>query len=608
MFKKYRKKLIQLHDLLVVILALILAFFLRYNFDIPPFEIRTLFYSISILVIVHLITSFFIKLHHSTWRYFGFDDLKKIILLSLITASIIASIALFLRISVPRSVLLMFPFFSIIFLGSSRYVYRFIKETNKEKKQIPQNTVIIYGAGAAAAGLVKDLRRSNSVNITAFIDDNKSLHGRNILDIYVYGGLSDLKTAVTKYQADTLILAIPSISIKNKRKIISAANKLNLKILSIPSIEDLISGKVTVSNIKPLMLEDVLGRSEVKLDIRGIKKLIHDNIVLVSGAGGSIGSEICRQIISFKPSQLICIDISEFSLYQIEQEFSNSGIKNITYLVGDVKNEKRINSIFTKFKPKIVFHAAAYKHVPLMENLNVSEVFNNNVLGTYILANESINSEVNKFVLISTDKAVSPTNVMGASKHLSEMICQILGKISNTSFITVRFGNVLGSSGSVIPKFQQQIQTGGPITITHPRIKRFFMTIPEASKLVLQASMMGKGGEIFILDMGKQIKIVDLAKALIAISGFGKNKIKIKYTGLRAGEKLYEELFSENEKIISTDHPKLSVAIFEKNYSIKWMKDMISWISQIEGKEEYLVKKELKSWVKDYRSIDSISH
>ena len=608
MFKKYRKKVIQAHDLLVVVIVLYLTFLIRYNFELPSSEIQHLFYLVIILAFVHLITAYLIKLHDSIWIFFGFDDLKKIILLSFITTLIIASLSLFLRIPTPRTVLIIFPVFSIIFLGGSRYLYRYIKEKKYQKKQTLEKSVIIYGAGDAAANFVKGLKRSNAVNIKAFIDDNKNLHGRFILDIIVYGGLSALKAAVIKYNVDTLIIAIPSISIKNKRKIISEANKLKLKILSIPSIEDLMSGNVTVSNLYSLALEDVLGREEVKLDITGIKNLIRNNVILVSGAGGSIGSEICRQIITFKPTQLICIDISEYSLYQIEQEFLNSGIRNITYLVGDVKNEKRINSIFTKFKPKIVFHAAAYKHVPLMENLNVSEVLKNNVLGTYILANKSINSEVNKFILISSDKAVSPTNVMGASKHLAEMLCQILSKISKTSFITVRFGNVLGSSGSVIPKFQRQIHAGGPITITHPNIKRFFMTIPEATKLVLQSSLMGKGGEIFVLDMGKQIKIADLAKTLITLSGLGNKKIKIKYTGLRPGEKLYEELFSANEKIISTDHPKLSIAISKKNYSIKWMKDMISWISQIEDKEEYLVKKELKSWVKEYRIMKTLSH
>lgn len=604
MLEEHRKKLIQFHDLFAVIIVWYFSFVLRYNFDIPPSETPNLFKSILILFFVHSIVAFKIKLHHATWRYFSFENIEKLILLSLVTSITIASISLMIRLSIPRSVLIIFPLLNVCVLGGSRFAYRYIKEINNKTKKKLESTTIIYGAGAAAVGFVKELKRSNSVNIAAFMDDNSLLHGRELLGIRVFGGLSELKKAVIQYKVKRIILAIPSIAESNKRKIIKEANKLKLEILTIPSIEDLISGKVTVSEIKPLSLEDVLGRDEVKLDTKGLINLIEGNVVLVSGAGGSIGSELCRQILKFKPSVLICVDISEFSLYQIEQEFSNLEIKNIYYFVADVKNENRINSILLKFSPKIVFHAAAYKHVPLMENLNVSEVLNNNVLGTYVLANASKKADVSKFILISTDKAVSPTNVMGASKRLSEMICQVMQKNSKTTFVTVRFGNVLGSSGSVIPKFQKQIQAGGPITITHPGIKRFFMTIPEASQLVLQASFMGNGGEIFVLDMGKPVKILNLAKTLISILGFDKKKIKIKYTGLRPGEKLYEELFTKNEKILPTSHKKLSIAVVNKNNSIKWMKDMINWITHLESKEELVIKKELKTWVNEYNSKD----
>ena len=607
MLKNYRKKLIQFYDLFAVLIVWYLSFLLRYNFDIPASEVSNLLNSILILIFVHLVVAFKIKLHHATWRYFSFENIEKLILLSFVTSIIIASISLMIRLSIPRSVFIIFPLLNVAVLGGGRFAYRYIKEKKGISKKKLDSPTIIYGAGAAAVGLVKVLKRSDSVNIVAFMDDNSLLHERELLDIPVFGGLSDLEKAVKKYDAKKIILAIPSITEYNKRKIIKEANKLKLKILTIPSIEDLISGKITLSQLKPLSLEDVLGRDEVKLDTKGLINLIKENVVLVSGAGGSIGSELCRQILKFKPSVLICLDISEFSLYQIEQEFSNLKIGNIYYFVADVKNEKRINSILKKFSPKIVFHAAAYKHVPLMENLNVSEVLNNNVLGTYSLARASKNAKVSKFILISTDKAVSPTNVMGASKRLAEMTCQVMQQNSKTTFITVRFGNVLGSSGSVIPKFQKQIQAGGPVTITHPGIERYFMTIPEASQLVLQASFMGNGGEIFVLDMGKPVKILNLAKTLISILGFDKRKIKIKYTGLRPGEKLYEELFTKNEKILPTSHNKLSIAIVNKNNSTKWMKDMISWISQLDSKEELFIKKELKTWINEYNSKDSTS-
>jgi FlaA1/EpsC-like NDP-sugar epimerase len=362
---------------------------------------------------------------------------------------------------------------------------------------------------------------------------------------------------------------------------------------------DLVSGRLNISLIRPVEVEDLLGRDKVDLDSSGLKKFIKNKTVLISGAGGSIGSELCRQIIKFNPKALICLDISEIALYNIEQEFLNLKFKNNMYLVGDVKNKERLKEVFHQFKPEIVFHAAAYKHVPLMETYNVSEALINNAIGTYHLAQIAKDFKVSKFILVSTDKAVNPTNVMGASKHLAEIICRGLQLRSKTDFVITRFGNVLGSSGSVIPKFREQIAAGGPVTVTHPEMTRFFMSIPEATQLVMQASLMGKGGQIFVLDMGESLKITDLAKDMIKLSGFDEIDIKIKFTGLRPGEKLYEELLSGGEVIMPTNHPKLKIASSE-SISEKTVKDLIKWVLSTTSKTEIQIKKELKRWVKGY--------
>ena len=339
------------------------------------------------------------------------------------------------------------------------------------------------------------------------------------------------------------------------------------------------------------------------LDVDGLQHLIEHSTVMVSGAGGSIGSELCRQVLKYKPRRLVCLDVSEYALYQLDQSLQKdfSGIE-LVFVTGDVKNAVRMKRLVTNYVPKVVFHAAAYKHVPMMETNNAAEALANNVLGTYVLANASMQANVEKFVLISTDKAVNPTNVMGASKRLAEMVCQSLQIDSqfNTNFVIVRFGNVLGSSGSVIPKFREQIANGGPVTVTHPEITRFFMSIPEATQLVLQAGLMGKSGEIFVLDMGEPVKIAELAKDMIRLSGFHEDEIKISYTGLRPGEKLYEELLADDELTQATPHPKLRIALARKADSV-WVNKLLKWIDscQLES-DEQKIKQELMLWVEEY--------
>jgi FlaA1/EpsC-like NDP-sugar epimerase len=395
---------------------------------------------------------------------------------------------------------------------------------------------------------------------------------------------------------------MPSAHHQKRRLAIELADSLGLEVLTVPAIDDLMSGKVSISQIRRVDVEDLLGRDTVKLDSTGLQQLIAHHAVLVSGAGGSIGSELCRQIVKYKPSTLICLDISEFALYQLEQELNLlSGSIRLVFLTGDVKNSQRVKDLLAQYHPAVVFHAAAYKHVPLMENGNVWEALSNNVIGTHTLAQASKDAGVAKFVLISTDKAVNPTNVMGASKRLAEMVCQGLQDNAKnaTKFVIVRFGNVLGSSGSVIPKFREQIANGGPVTITHPEITRYFMSIPEAAQLVMQAGLMGKGGEIFVLDMGEPVKIAELAKDMIRLSGLQLDDIKIEYVGLRPGEKLYEELLANDEQTLPTPHEKLRIAT-ARLVDTAWLKKLLKWIASTQSMNEKSIKNELKLWVEEY--------
>jgi FlaA1/EpsC-like NDP-sugar epimerase len=448
--------------------------------------------------------------------------------------------------------------------------------------------------------LVKDLARSRQWRVVALLDDDKSMLGREVFGVKVLGAIQDLADVYRRKQAQHVIIAMPSAHHEKRRQAMELASRLGLDVLTVPAIDDLISGKVSISQIRKVDVEDLLGRDAVKLDNTGLDALIAGNPVLVSGAGGSIGSELCRQILKYKPSTLVCFDLSEFALYTLEQELSTLK-KNLkfVYLTGDVKNRQRVNDVLAQYQPAVVFHAAAYKHVPLMENGNVWEALSNNVVGTYTLAQACIEAGTAKFVLISTDKAVNPTNVMGASKRLAEMVCQGLQGALGTRFVIVRFGNVLGSSGSVIPKFREQIAHGGPITITHPEITRYFMSIPEAAQLVMQAGLMGEGGEIFVLDMGEPVKIAALAADMIRLSGLQIDEIKIEYVGLRPGEKLYEELLADDEQTQATPHDKLRIALARPVDQV-WLEDLLIWINSMQSVSEAQIKNELKSWVEEY--------
>jgi FlaA1/EpsC-like NDP-sugar epimerase len=600
--KKFKIILAFLHDFLAVNVSWVLAYSLRFNFSIPVEHIDPMFRALVSILLISTCSFYFIGLYRGVWRFASIIDLKRIIV-SVFLASFI-SIAFFFMYKdigmMPRSVLVIHPLLLILIMGGSRFIYRSFKDHQLYglKAGIGE-PVIIIGSSQNAIALSKELSLTNDWRVVGMLSNDESLLGRELGGTRILGNIKELPKLKEKFSLHKAIIASDEISHKDRRGIIQMASSLGIEVLTIPLAGDLVSGRLYISQIRSIEIEDLLGRDKVDLDNAGLKNLIQNKTVLVSGAGGSIGSELCRQIISFNPKCLICLDISEISLYKIEQEFLNLNFSKSVYLVADVKNSERLTEVFNQFKPEIVFHAAAYKHVPLMENYNVSEAIINNVIGTYHLGKIANDFKVAKFILVSTDKAVNPTNVMGASKHLAEIVCRGLQLKSKTDFVITRFGNVLGSSGSVIPKFREQIAAGGPVTVTHPEMTRFFMSIPEATQLVLQASLMGKQGQIFILDMGESIKIVDLAKDMIKLSGFDEADIKIKFTGLRPGEKLYEELLSKGEAIIPTIHPKLKIAS-SGNVSEKTLQDLIKWVLSTTSKTEFQIKKELKDWVKGY--------
>ena len=596
-----RSALALAHDVVAAAVAWYGAYLLRFNFELPPEHSAVMLQTLWVVLPLQAIAFVSFGLYRGTWRFASVLDLKRILLTVTVSAVVLVAVLFMLSTSfrVPRSVLILDPILLLLMMGGSRFVYRAIKEHQLYSSSLRLGEpVVIFGAGAAAMSLVKDLSQSHEWRVVGLLDDDETMHGREIQGVKVQGDIASLPKVVSRFGVRHVIIAMPSANHKARRKAVELANQLALEVLTVPSIDDLMSGRLNVSQIRRVDVEDLLGRDAVDLDNSGLHSLIQGHAVLVSGAGGSIGSELCRQIVKFKPSALICLDISEFALYQLEQELAGTSTR-LVYVVGDVKNAARLNQVLAKHQPKVVFHAAAYKHVPLMENENVSEAFNNNVLGTYTLAKACKDAGVDKFVLVSTDKAVNPTNVMGATKRLAEMVCQGLQEDKGTRFVMVRFGNVLGSSGSVIPKFREQIKAGGPITVTHPEITRYFMSIPEAAQLVMQAGLMGSGGEIFVLDMGEPVRIVDLARDMIKLSGLQEDEIAIEFSGLRPGEKLYEELLADDEHTLPTPHEKLRIAS-ARAVDAAWVDALLQWVSTTLAKDEALVKQELKVWVEEY--------
>lgn len=516
------------------------------------------------ITLIKLIIFAFFKMYRSIWRYASVEELVNIVLAAIVSNLAILSYTHLIGSNLPISVYIIATLFDMMFIGGARFCLRVVKlymdkfNQDKNKKRI-----MIIGAGEAGVLVIKEYKNHPQLNSkpVALIDDDEYKQGRVIMGVPVVGKRDDILAQVEKLKIDEIILAMPSASKKDISSIVDICKKTKAKLKILPGVYELIDGKVTIKNIRDVQIEDLLGREEIKTDINAISSYIKDKVILVTGGGGSIGSELCRQIANIKPRKLVIIEIYENSAYDIENELlrRNKDL-NLKIYIASIVDRDIMFDLFNIERPDVVFHAAAHKHVPLME-ASPKESIKNNVFGTLNLVHAADKYGVKKFVMISTDKAVNPTNIMGASKRICEMIIQSVNPVSKTDFVAVRFGNVLGSNGSVIPLFKKQIEEGGPVTVTHKDVIRYFMTIPEAVSLVIQAGAIVKGGEIFVLDMGKPVKILDLAEDLIRLSGFEPYKdIQIEIIGLRPGEKLYEELFFEEENVTSTIHDKIFVA------------------------------------------------
>ncbi|OAI04508.1 polysaccharide biosynthesis protein [Methylomonas methanica] len=576
---KFRSRTtIFVHDLAMIPLAWFGAYWLRFNLqDIPDefFYSALLFLPWVIAIQVSLFWVF--GLYRGVWRFSSLPDLIRIGKAVLTGIFFIAS-ALFLydRLhGVPRSVVPLYVLILFSLLSIPRLVYRFWKEQTFAER-IGRRALIV-GAGSAGEMLVRDLLAnidSDYVPII-FVDDNHGKYKREIRGIRVAGTVEQIPELVERWNIETVLIAVPSASDQQMRRIVEICENCSVDFQTLPSVKELLSGAVTTANLRSVSIEDILGRTPVKLDWPGIKNHLHDRVIVVTGGGGSIGSELCKQLARAQPRKLIVFDQCEFNLYKINADL-NRLFPELSHqaVLGDVADPIAVQQVISGQRPEIVFHAAAYKHVPLLEN-QIREAVHNNLIGTKILAEAAIAAGVARFVLISTDKAVNPTNVMGATKRAAEILCQNLNQTGNTRFTTVRFGNVLDSAGSVVPLFREQIKAGGPITVTHPDITRYFMTIPEACQLIMQAETIGQGGEVFVLDMGEPVKITYLAEQMIRLSGKVPNKdIEIKIVGLRPGEKLYEELFHDQEQLLATSHAKLRLAKARLYDSVEWAKQI----------------------------------
>ena len=600
-------------DLCICAVSLLLAFLLRFNFDIPATFSQELTTIILMVLGIRAMFFFFGKTYAMIVRHTGLRDLTKLILIVLAGSVTIGAID-FLnyhfisgKALIPGSVVIIDFFITAYLMTASRLMIKFVflEFRNNSKSR---SSVIIFGTDelAVATKRALDLDTETKYKVVAFLDDKKQNHKKNIEGVNIYP-VYKLEELLEKNEVDALILAKDYISVLKKNQIVDKCLNFKIKVFTAPKIKSWINGDFSVRQFKQINIEDLLERDPISLDTNNIFNQIQNKIILVTGAAGSIGSEIVRQIANYDPKKILLLDQAETPLYDLELEISEKlHFHNFEPIVGDINNPVRMTKIFERYPINIVYHAAAYKHVPMMEN-NPAEAMSNNVMGTKILADLAVKYNVEKFVMISTDKAVNPTNIMGASKRIAEMYIQSLNNITHTSFITTRFGNVLGSNGSAIPLFKKQIEQGGPVTVTHPEITRYFMTIPEACQLVLEACAMGKGGEVFIFDMGKCIKVVDVAKNMIRLSGLEVGKdIQIKYIGLRPGEKLYEELLCDKENTLPTYHPKIMIVKVAHNNFDTISEHLNQFEKLIKTQNNHEIVKLMKRIVPEYKSQNSV--
>ena len=603
-------------DIMSIIVASVGALYIRFDFNfssIPVGYFEKLENIIAFNIIVTLVFFALWKLYKSVWRYASATELLNIIFAT--TCAAIAQVILcyILDEKMPRSYYVIYWALLFAMTSAIRFSYRILRLINSKRTEFTgrkkANNVMLIGAGAAANSILKEIESSQylSLNVKCIIDDHNGCHGKFLRGVPIIGGRDKIIDAVGEYNIDEIIFAIPSANTKTKKEILDICKETGCKLRTLPGMYQLINGDVSVAKLKEVEIEDLLGREPIQINTEEVLNYVKDKVVLVTGGGGSIGSELCRQIASHQPKQLIIVDIYENNAYDIQLELQRKYPKlNLETMIASVRDQNKINDLFAYYHPDIVYHAAAHKHVPLMEDAP-HEAIKNNVFGTYNVVKASHTYGVKKFILISTDKAVNPTNIMGASKRLCEMVVQSYNKISKTEFVAVRFGNVLGSNGSVIPLFKKQIKEGGPITITHPDIIRYFMTIPEAVSLVLQAGAYAKGGEIFVLDMGKPVKILDMARNLIKLSGLEPDvDIKIEFIGLRPGEKLYEEMLMKEEGMKTT--PNKMIHIGQPIQLPDDFFDQLDHLYQVAYDEDSNIRKEVHQIVDTYHYDENTTH
>lgn len=600
-------------DICICLISLILAYYLRFNFSIPSREVDKL-PIVVITVLSFRALSFYIgKTYAGMVRHTGTKDVIRIFITLLISsASLIFANLIYLhfydKYLIPTSIIIIDFFITTFTLSFSRLFLKniFLEFNTATRKE--SNNVLIYGSSDLALITKKTVDRDSKSNyrVVGFIDHHTKMKGSKIDGVRVYH-LKNLKKILDEKKVSVVIISEKGMSINRKNYVIETCLNRDVEIKTIPYVSSLISDSFSLNQLKNIRIEDLLERPEIKMDKDGIRKSLLNKTILITGAAGSIGSELVRQVIKFLPKKILLLDIAESPLYDIELEVrEHFKFNDIEIIIGDIRNKNFIDSVFIEYKPDFVYHAAAYKHVPMMEN-HPNQAINTNIKGTKILAEASLKYKSQKFVMISTDKAVNPTNVMGASKRIAEILVQALSKNSETKFVTTRFGNVLGSNGSVIPRFRKQIETGGPVTVTDPEITRYFMTIPEACQLVLEAGNMGEGGEVFIFDMGKPVKIIHLAKKMISLSGLKPGKdIQINITGLRPGEKLYEELLANKENTLPTYHSQIMIAKL-KEYDInKILPEINILIEKAETNDKFNIVKKMKEIVPEFISKNSV--
>lgn len=605
--RSHRQPVVLLVDAVLIALAWHATYFFRMGFERWVHE-RPDYDSAVLLgvVVAYSVGSWWLHIPKAAWRYVSLHEVSRL-------AWVCAGAGLFSAVwilmaqlvEVPRAVLALHPVFAFMALMLARVSWRMLHEKARARRSLrdgEDRRALVLGAGAAAKLLIAGVQH-RGWSVVGLLDDDARKHGARVAGVPVLGGLQRLSEPRVVSGITHIVLAMPSASGAQRKRALELASETGLPVVTVPSADELREGHSRIDRVRDIEPEDLLGREPVRLDESAVSSLINSRVVMVTGAGGSIGSELCRQIARFGPTRLVLFELSEFALYQVEQDLGERfPALPLVRLVGDVKDLDALRRAMAEHRPELVFHAAAYKHVPLMEDHNAQVALRNNTVGTYRVAQAAAEAGVSRFVLISTDKAVNPTNVMGATKRAAEMVISHWARqCPGTRFMAVRFGNVLGSSGSVIPKFKEQIAKGGPVTVTHPEITRFFMTIPEAAQLVLQSAALAESGQVFVMDMGQAVKITDLARELIRLSGHTEAEIPIVFSGLRPGEKLYEELLADADQTLPTPHPRLRLARLQDQLPDSWLPRLMALADSSEAARPDVLKQGLQDLVPEYQ-------